>query len=48
MKLLLHNIHSLDYDFYNAEKLVDEFLLNVKNRATRSNMLIFSSSVVSA
>ena len=40
--------HSLDYDFYNAEKLVDEFLLNVKNRATRSNMLIFSSSVVSA
>ena len=27
---------------------VDEFLLNVKNRATRSNMLIFSSSVVSA
>ena len=24
--------HSHDYDFCNAEKLVDDFLLNVKNR----------------
>ena len=30
--------HSLDYDFYNAEKLVDEFLLNLKNRVTRSSV----------
>ena len=28
--------HSGDYDFFNAEKLVDEFLLNVKNRVGRS------------
>ena len=33
--------HSLDYDFYNAEKLVDKFLLNVKNRVTRSNVDFF-------
>ena len=33
--------HSLDYDFYNAEKLVDEFLLNVKNRVTRSSVDFF-------
>ena len=33
--------HLLDYDFYNAEKLVDEFLLNVKNRVTRSNVDFF-------
>ena len=30
--------HSLDYDFYNAEKLVYKFLLNVKNRVTRSTV----------
>ena len=29
--------HSRDYDFYNAEKLVDDFLLNVKNRVGRSD-----------
>ena len=28
--------HSQDYDFYNAEKLVDDFLLNVKSRIRRS------------
>ena len=33
--------HSLDYDFYNVEKLVDKFLLNVKNRVTRSNVDFF-------
>ena len=33
--------HSLDYDFYNAERLVDEFLLNVKNRVTRSSVEFF-------
>ena len=33
--------HSLDYDFYNAEKLVEEFLLNVKNRVTRYNVDFF-------
>ena len=26
-----------DYGFYNAEKLVDDFLLNVKNRGGRSD-----------
>ena len=31
--------HSQDYDFYNSEKLVDNFLLNVKHRVLvwRSN-----------
>ena len=29
--------HSSIYDFYNSEALVDEFLLNVKNRIERSN-----------
>ena len=31
--------HLLDYDFYNSEKLVDKFLLNVKHRVLvgRSN-----------
>ena len=33
--------HSLDYDFYNAERLVDEFLLNVKNIVTRSSVEFF-------
>ena len=28
--------HWHDYDFYNAEKLVDDFLLNVNNRVGRS------------
>ena len=28
--------HSQDYDFYNSEKLVDDFLLNVKSRIRRS------------
>ena len=28
--------HSHDYDFYNSESLVNEFLLNVKNRVKRS------------
>ena len=29
--------HSHDYDFCNAEKLVNDFLLNVKNRIGRSS-----------
>ena len=29
------------YDFYNSEALVDEFLLNVKNRIKRSNTDFF-------
>ena len=29
--------HLHDYDFYNAEKLADNFLLNVKNRVGRSD-----------
>ena len=29
--------HSHDYDFYNVKKLVDDFLLNVKNRIGRSS-----------
>ena len=29
--------HSRDYDFYHSESLVDDFLLNVKNRIKRSN-----------
>ena len=29
--------HLHDYDFYNAEKLVHDFLLNVKNRIGRSS-----------
>ena len=29
--------HSHDYDFYDWEKLVDDFLLNVKNSIGRSN-----------
>ena len=33
--------HSHDYDFYSAEKLVDEFLSNVKNRVLRSNVDFF-------
>ena len=33
--------HSLDYDFYNEERLVDEFLLNVKNKVTRSSVEFF-------
>ena len=37
----LNTQHSLDYDLYNAEKLVDEFLLNVKNRVTRYSFLGF-------
>ena len=37
--------HSHDYDFYNAEKLVDEFLLNVKNKIG-SLITIFSLNVV--
>ena len=37
----LHTQHSLNYDLYNAEKLVDEFLLNVKNRITRFRVYFF-------
>ena len=33
--------HSHDYDFYNAEKLVHAFLLNVKNKLARSNVGFF-------
>ena len=33
--------HLHDYDFYNAEKLVDDFLLNVKNRVGRSGNHFF-------
>ena len=33
--------HSDDYDFFNAEKLVDKFSLNVKNRVARSNSDFF-------
>ena len=33
--------HLLDYDFYNADTLVDEFLLNVKNRVMRSSVDFF-------
>ena len=29
--------HSHDYDFYDSKKLVDDILLNVKNRVGRSN-----------
>ena len=28
--------HSQDYDFYNSEKLIDDFLLNFKSRIRRS------------
>ena len=37
--------YSDDYDFFNAEKLVDEYLLNVKNRAA-DQVVIFSLNVV--
>ena len=33
--------YSHDYDFYNSEKLVDDFLLNVKNKVGRSNNVFF-------
>ena len=33
--------HSSIYNFYNSEALVDEFLLNVKNRIKRSNTDFF-------
>ena len=33
--------HSSDYDFYNSESLVDEFLLNVKNRIEKSDVDFF-------
>ena len=33
--------HSHDYDFYNAEELVDDFLLNVKNNVERSDRKFF-------
>ena len=33
--------HLHEYDFYNAEKLVDEFLLNAKNKVARSNIDFF-------
>lgn len=29
--------HSTYYDFYNSEKLIDDFLSDVKNRVTRSS-----------
>ena len=34
--------HSSIYDFYNSEGLVDEFLLNAKNRIERSNADFFN------
>ena len=37
----LHTQHSLGYDLYNAEKLADEFLLNVKKGVTRSSIYFF-------
>ena len=33
--------HLHDYDFYNAEKLVEDFLLNVKNKVGRSDNDVF-------
>ena len=33
--------HSGNYDFLNVEKLVDEFMLNVKNRVGKSNSDLF-------
>ena len=30
--------HSMFYDFYNSESIVDEFLFNVKNKIQRSNV----------
>ena len=33
--------HSSDYDFFNSEQVVDEFLLNVKNRIERSDRDFF-------
>ena len=33
--------HSSDYDFYNSESLVDDFLFNVKNRIERSDVDFF-------
>ena len=33
--------HSHNYDFYNAEKLVDELLSNVKNKVLRSDVDFF-------
>ena len=33
--------HSSDYDFYNSESLVDEFLFNVKNRIEKSDVDFF-------
>ena len=32
--------HSNDYDFYNSESLMDDFLLNVKNIIKRSESLV--------
>ena len=32
---------SSSYDFYNSEALIDEFLLNVKNKIERSNADLF-------
>ena len=40
-------LHSHDYNFYNAEKLVDDFLLNVKNRVGRSDNIFFIKCVFS-
>ena len=38
--------HSHDYDFYNAEKLFEDFLLNVKNKVGRSDNDFFTLDVV--
>ena len=43
MKLALANTHHLhDYDFYNSENLVVDFLLTVKNRVKRSKHVDFT------
>ena len=35
--------HSSDYNFFNSEQVVDEFLVNVKNRIERSDRDFFYS-----
>ena len=39
---LVNTHHSHDYDFYNSESLVDDFLLTVKNTVKRSKHVDFT------
>ena len=38
---IIYQNHSSNYDFYNSESLVDDFLLNVKNKIERSDIDFF-------